>query len=267
MKQGLYVIDDGYRSVRKEAEVIKGSNAIVTGSSRGIGKAIALELAERGANVVVCCQSRLDAAREVQQLVESHGVRAIVVQSDLATEDAARLVVDRCIEELGGVDFLVNNAGIGHFSPIHLLEDKDLERTLHVNLYGYIYMAKHAIANMIERQAPGCVVNISSILGMIGGAGKTVYAASKGGVTGFTVGLAREVARYGIRVNAIAPGYIKTELIEWMPEEHRTKLMPRIPMRRFGSVEEVAKAAAFLIEDATYTTGQTLVLDGGILID
>jgi 3-oxoacyl-[acyl-carrier protein] reductase len=247
--------------------VIKGSNAIVTGSSRGIGRAIALELAERGANVVVCCETQVDAAREVQGLVESRGVRAVMVQSDLASEDGARLVVERCLEEFGGVDILVNNAGIGQLSPIHLLEDKDLERTLRVDLYGYIYMAKHCIANMIERQAPGCVVNISSILGMIGGAGKTIYAAAKGGVTGFTVGLAREVARYGIRVNAIAPGYIMTELIEWMPEEHRAKLMPRIPMRRFGSVEEVAKAAAFLIEDATYTTGQTLVLDGGILVD
>jgi 3-oxoacyl-[acyl-carrier protein] reductase len=247
--------------------VIKGSNAIVTGSSRGIGRAIALELAERGANIVVCCETQVDAAREVQALVESRGVRAVMVQSDLASEDGTRLVVERCLEEFGGVDILVNNAGIGQLSPIHLLEDKDLERTLRVDLYGYIYMAKHCIANMIERQAPGCVVNISSILGIIGGAGKTIYAAAKGGVTGFTVGLAREVARYGIRVNAIAPGYIMTELIEWMPEEHRAKLMPRIPMRRFGSVEEVAKAAAFLIEDATYTTGQTLVLDGGILVD
>jgi 3-oxoacyl-[acyl-carrier protein] reductase len=247
--------------------VIKGSNAIVTGSSRGIGRAIALELAERGANVVVCCETRIDAAREVQGLVESHGVRAVVVQSDLASEDGARLVVERCLEEFGGVDILVNNAGMGQFSPIHLLEDKDLERTLRVDLYGYINMAKYAIADMIERQSRGCVINISSILGMIGGAGKTIYAAAKGGVTGFTVGLAREVARYGIRVNAIAPGYIETELTGWMPEEHRARLIPRIPLRRFGSVEEVAKAAAFLIEDATYTIGQTLVLDGGILID
>ena len=247
--------------------MIKGSNAIVTGSSRGIGRAIALELAERGANIVVCCQSRLDAAQEVRRLVESHGVRAVVVQSDLATEDGARLVVDRCLEELGGVDILVNNAGIGQLSPIHLLEDRDLERTLRVDLYGYFYMAKHVIANMIERRAPGCVINISSILGMIGGAGTTVYAAAKGGVTGFTVGLAREVARYGIRVNAIAPGYIETELSAWIPEEHRARLIPRIPMRRFGSAEEVAKAAAFLIDDATYTIGQTLILDGGIMID
>jgi len=247
--------------------MIKGSNAIVTGSSRGIGKGIALELAGRGANIVVCCQSRVDAAEEVRQMVEARGVRSIVVQSDVASEDGARLAVERCVEELGGVDILVNNAGVAQFSLIQSLPDEELERTMRVNLFGYFYMAKYAVDNMLARQTPGCVINISSILGMIGGAGKTVYAASKGGVTGFTVGLAREVARYGIRVNAIAPGYIETEMTEWMPEEHRVKLIPRIPMRRFGTVEEIGRAAAFLIEDATYTTGQTLVLDGGILID
>ena len=120
---------------------------------------------------------------------------------------------------------------------------------------------------MIERKVPGCVVNISSILSMIGGPGQTVYAASKGGITGFTVCLAREVARHGIRVNAIAPGYIETELTEWMPDDYRARIIPRIPMRRFAAAEEVAKAAIFLIEDATYTIGQTLIVDGGIMID
>lgn len=248
--------------------MIEGSNAIVTGSSRGIGKSIALELANRGANIVVCCQSRLDAAEDVKQQVESRGRQAVVAQADVATEEGACLVVDTCVKELGGVDILVNNAGIGQLAPIQSVEDdRDIERTLRVNLFSYIYMAKHAIANMIERQVPGCVVNISSILSMIGGPGQTIYAASKGGITGFTVCLAREVARYGIRVNAIAPGYIETELTDWMPDDYRAKIISRIPMRRFAAAEEVAKAAAFLIEDATYTIGQTLVIDGGILID
>jgi NAD(P)-dependent dehydrogenase (short-subunit alcohol dehydrogenase family) len=252
----------------KEVEMIEGSNAIVTGSSRGIGKGIALELAQRGANIVICCQSRLEAAQDVKQQVESCGRQAIVVQSDLASEDGAREVVETCIDRLGGVDILVNNAGMGQLAPVQDLQDeRDVERTLRVNLFSYIYMAKHAIANMIERQVPGCVVNISSILSMIGGSGQTVYAASKGGVTGFTVCLAREVARYGIRVNAIAPGYIETDLLGWIPDDYRARLLPRIPMRRFGAVEEVAKAAAFLVEDATYMIGQTLVLDGGIMVD
>lgn len=247
--------------------MIKGSNAIVTGSSRGIGRAIALELAERGANVVICCQSRVDAAQEVRELAEARGVRALVVQSDLAGEEGARTVVERCVEELGGVDILVNNAGMTHLAPIHMLEDSDLEKVLRVNLFSYFYTCKHAIADMIKRQAPGSVVNISSIVSMIGMAGGTPYAASKGGVTGFTVCLAREVARYGIRVNAIAPGYIETEMIGWMPEDYKAKIIPRIPMRRFGRGEEVARAVAFLVEDATYMTGQTLIIDGGIMID
>ncbi len=247
--------------------MIKGSNAVITGSSRGIGRAIALHLAERGANVVICCRTRVDEAREVQRLAEANGVRALVVQSDLATEDGARLVVERCVEELGGVDILVNNAGMIHLSPIQSMENQDLERILHVNLFSYFYMAKHCIADMIRRQVPGCVVNISSIVSMIGMAGGTAYAASKGGVTGLTVCLAREVARYGIRVNAIAPGYIETEMIDWMPDDYRARVIPRIPMRRFGRGEEVARAVAFLVEDATYMTGQTLVIDGGIMID
>ena len=248
--------------------MIKGSNAIVTGSSRGIGRAIALELADRGADIVVCYQSRLDAAEDVKRQVESIGRRAVIAQSDLATEEGARSVVETCVNELGGVDILVNNAGIGQLAPIQEVDDeRDVERTLRVNLFSYIYMAKHAIADMIERQVPGCVINISSILSMIGGPGQTIYAASKGGITGFTVCLAREVARYGIRVNAIAPGYIETELTDWMPEDYRARIIPRIPMRRFAAAEEVAKAAAFLIEDATYTIGQTLIIDGGIMID
>lgn len=247
--------------------MIKGSNAIVTGSSRGIGRAVVLELADRGANVVICCQSRVDAARQVQEEALAKGVRALVVQSDLATEEGARLVVERCLEELGGVDILVNNAGMIHLSPIHNMESEDLERVLHVNLFSYFFMAKHCIADILRRQVPGCVVNISSIVSMIGMAGGTAYAASKGGVTGFTVCLAREVARCGIRVNAIAPGYIETEMIDWMPEDYKAKIIPRIPLRRFGRGEEVAKAVVFLVEDATYMTGQTLILDGGIMID
>ena len=191
----------------------------------------------------------------------------MVAQADLAAEEGAASVVARCVEEFGGVDILVNNAGMGQLSLIQDLEEGDLERTLRVNLLSYFFMAKHAVGDMVKRGVGGCVVNISSILGMIGGPGQTAYAASKGGITGFTVCLAREVAKHGIRVNAIAPGYIETELISWMPEDYKAKIIPRIPMRRFGTGEEVARAAAFLIEDATYMTGQTLIIDGGIMTD
>lgn len=246
---------------------IKGSNALVTGSSRGIGRAVALHLAERGANVVICCRSRLEEAEEVRRLAEEMGVKALVVQADLGTEEGADLVVNRCIEAFGGVDILVNNAGMFQLTPIHELSAEELERIVKVNLLGYFYTSRRAVADMIRRGKGGCIVNISSIVSMIGLSGGTAYAAAKGGVSGFTVCLAREVARHGIRVNAIAPGYIETEMIGWMPDEYRQKVISRIPMRRFGTGEEVARAVSFLVEDATYMTGQTLVIDGGIMID
>ncbi len=246
---------------------IEGSNAVITGSSRGIGRAVALHLAERGANVVICCRSRVEEAEEVKELAEKAGVRALVVQADLGTVEGAESVVDRCVEDLGGVDVLVNNAGLFELYPIHELRPEDLDRILRVNLMSYFHTSRKAVADMMRRGRGGCIVNISSIVSMIGMAGGTAYAASKGGVTGLTVCLAREVARYGIRVNAIAPGYIETEMIGFMSEEYRAKVMSRIPMRRFGTGEEVAKTVAFLVEDATYMTGQTLVLDGGIMID
>ncbi len=247
--------------------MLSGLNAIVTGSSRGIGRAIALELAGRGANITVCCQSRLDDANQVAREVEALGVAACVTQADLATEEGARQVVNRCLEELGPVGVLINNSGMHGLSPITTLEDADLERLLRVNLFSLFYMCKYAVASMQEAGIAGSIVNLSSILCEIGTAGGTVYAASKGGVKGFTVCLAREVARHGIRVNSVAPGWIETEMIGWMDDEARARLLPRIPLRRFGTAEEVAKTVGFLVSDATYMTGQNLVMDGGILID
>lgn len=243
--------------------MLEGKNAIVTGSSRGIGRAVALELARRGANVVICCRSRMDAALEVREVAESMGVRAMAVQSDLSTAEGAHLVVERCEGELGGVDVLVNNAGVAQYAPVHMLGAEDVERTVRSNLLGYIYLAGYAVADMIERDAPGCIVNVSSILHMVGVPNTSVYAATKGGISGFTVSLAREVARYGIRVNTVTPGFIETEMNSEWTDEYRSSLVSRIPMRRFGDPEEVAKAVAFLVEDATYMTGQTLVIDGG----
>ncbi len=246
---------------------MKGANAIVTGSSRGIGRAIALELAGRGANIIVCCQSRVYDAVRVAREAEALGVRACAAQADLATEEVARRVVDLCLQELGKVDVLVNNSGMHQLTLIHSSEDTEPERMLRVNLFSLFYMCKYVVPNMTDEGTAGNIVSLSSILCEIGTAGGTAYAASKGGVAGFTVCLAREVARHGIRVNSVAPGYIDTEMTGWMTEEMRARLLPRIPLHRFGTAEEVAKTAAFLICDATYMAGQNLVMDGGILID
>lgn len=184
-------------------------------------------------------------------------------QSDLSTPAGANAVVERCRAEFGGVDILVNNAGVGLYAPVHLLDEEDVERTVRANLLGYIYLAGRAVGDMIERGAHGCIVNVSSILHMVGVPGTSVYAATKGGISGFTVSLAREVARHGIRVNTVAPGFIDTEMNSEWTAEYRSRLTADIPMRRFGEPDEVARAVAFLVEDATYMTGQTLVVDGG----
>ncbi len=246
---------------------LAGRNAIVTGSSRGIGRAIALQLARKGSNVLVCCQSRMDAAKEVASEIESIGGRAAVVQSDLSQESGAVAVIKECEREFGGIDVLVNNAGVGIYTPVHLLEPSDIQRVLNLNLFSYIYLTKYAVANMIERGCPGCIVNISSILSRVGIPGTSVYAASKGGIDAFTIAVAREVARFGIRVNAVSPGFIETEINRDWTLEYRERLIKKIPMRRFGDPEEVAKAVVFIIEEATYMTGQILVLDGGQLSD
>lgn len=247
--------------------MLSGKNAIVTGSSRGIGKAIALDLASNGANVVVNCRSRLDLARDVVAQIESMGVKGVLAQADLSTEEGARRLVATCVEELGGVDALVNNAGVIDHVDIGELDAEKLAATIGIDLLSVFYTSKYAVADMIERGSGGAIVNISSIIGMIGMRGATAYAAAKGGLNGFTVCLAREVARHGIRVNGVAPGYVATEMIADWPPQHFEKVLPRIPMRRLAEPVEIAELVSFLVARGTYITGQTIVVDGGILID
>ncbi|MHB8894562.1 MAG: SDR family NAD(P)-dependent oxidoreductase [Candidatus Geothermincolia bacterium] len=247
--------------------MLEGMNAIVTGSSRGIGKAIALDLAAGGANVVVNCLSRVDLAEEVVSEIESMGVRGLLVQSDISTEAGARQLVATCVEELGSVDALVNNAGVIHHVDLERMDETLLAQTMGIDLMSSFFTSKYAVADMVERKAGGSIVNVSSIIGMIGMRGATAYAAAKAGLNGFTVCLAREVARHGIRVNGVAPGYVETEMIADWPPEHFEKVLPRIPMRRFARPREVAELVTFLLDKGTYITGQTIVIDGGILID
>ncbi len=246
--------------------MLKGRNVVVTGSSRGIGRAIALDLASKGANVVVNCLTRTDLASDVVGEVEAMGVRGVLVRSDVSTEAGARELVETCVGELGGIDALVNNAGVIHHQDIEAVDAETLSRTIEVDLLGCFYTCKYAVTGMVERGG-GSIVNVSSIIGMIGMRGATAYAAAKGGLNGFTVCLAREVARHGIRVNAVAPGYVVTEMIADWPEEHFRKVLPRIPMRRFAEPGEVAELVTFLVGGGTYITGQTIVVDGGIMID
>lgn len=249
--------------------MLEGKNVIVTGASRGIGRAIALDLAAAGANVVVNCRSRVDLAAGVVEAVSrmGTGARAFVARADVSSEDGARGVVERCAVEFGSVDALVNNAGVIHHQDIERLEADVLLETINVDLLACFYMARHAVGRMVEQGNGGAIVNVSSIIGMIGMRGATAYAAAKAGLNGFTACLAREVARHGIRVNGVAPGYVETELIADWPPEHFEKVLPRIPMRRFASPEEVAEVVTFLVGRGAYITGQTIVVDGGIMVD
>jgi 3-oxoacyl-[acyl-carrier protein] reductase len=247
--------------------MLEGKNVIVTGSSRGIGRAIALDLAASGANVVVNCRWRADLAGQVAEQIEAMGVRAIVAQADISREDGAAGLIDSCVREFGCVDALVNNAGVIHHEDLVALDEPTLMETMSIDLLSCFYTSKYAVKDMVEKRNAGVIVNVSSIIGMIGMRGATAYAAAKAGLNGFTSCLAREVARYGIRVNGVAPGYVATEMIADWPAEHFEKVLPRIPMRRFAEAREVAELVTFLVARGTYITGQTIVIDGGIMVD
>jgi len=246
---------------------LEGKNIIVTGSSRGIGKAIALDLASHGCGVVVNCLRRVDLAREVAREVENSGSRAVVVQADVSTEEGARKLIEEGIGHFGKVHGLVNNAGVAHLRAIETMDRETLISVLEADLASVFYTSRFAVEHMVREGIKGVIVNVSSIVGMIGMRGATAYAAAKAGLNGFTVCLAREVARYGIRVNGVAPGYVKTEMIADWPKEHFDKVIPRIPMRRLAEPHEVAEVVSFLIGSGTYITGQTIIVDGGIMID
>lgn len=246
---------------------LEGKNVIVTGSSRGIGKAVALDLAFRGCGVVVNCLRRVDLAEDVAQKISDFGSRALVVQADVSTEEGARKLIDEAVRCFGKIHGLVNNAGVAHLRAFESMDRETLWGVLKADLASVFYTSRLIVEHMVEEGIAGVIVNISSIVGMIGMRGATAYAAAKAGLNGFTVCLAREVARYGIRVNGVAPGYVKTEMIAGWPKEHFEKVIPRIPMRRLAQPHEIAEVVSFLIGSGTYITGQTIIVDGGIMID
>lgn len=243
---------------------LKGKVAIVTGSSRGIGRASALALAREGANVVINYLEHEKEADKIVDIIRKMGRQSLKVQADVRKFQEVLKMVDIAIKTFGRIDILVNNAGIVRDRTLLKMEPNEWETVLATNLTGVFHCTK-AVLEIMLRQKSGRIINISSVVGQMGNFGQTNYVASKAGVIGFTKSLARELVRKGITVNAIAPGFTETGLVKSLPETIKAKLLERIPMGRFAKPEEIAAVIVFIASDASsYVTGQVINVNGGM---
>ena len=245
---------------------IEGKVAFVTGASRGIGRAIALTLAEAGAYVAVNYAGNAAAAEEVAAEIRKMGRRALILQGDVSQTEAAALMLDAVVAEFGRCDILVNNAGITRDGLLMRMKEEDWDAVLNTNLKGVFNCTKAALKYMMKQRS-GKIVNIASVVGIMGNAGQANYAAAKAGCIGFTKSVAKEVASRGITVNAVAPGLIATDMTSVLPDKVIEEMAAGIPLKRAGQPVDVAKAVLFLVsDDAAYITGQTLNVDGGMVM-
>jgi 3-oxoacyl-[acyl-carrier protein] reductase len=244
----------------------EGKSAIVTGGSRGIGRAIVKELASRGANVAFSYSSNKEMADSLVLEIEAEAGKAIAFQADVVDTAAAEKMVQDVKAAFGSVDYLVNNAGITRDGLIMRMSEADWDAVIDTNLKGVFNVTKPAVAIMV-RQRKGSILNISSISGVVGMAGQTNYSASKAGLIGFTKALAKEVAKRSVTVNALALGLIETDMTSVLTEDYKQKMIDSIPLGRYGSVKEVGEIVAFLLSNsAQYITGQVIQADGGLAI-
>ena len=246
--------------------MLEGKIAVVTGASRGIGRAIVIRLAGEGATVVINYNGSKEKAEEVKQEIEGAGGKAAVCQCNVADFDQCQAFIQKVIDEFGRIDILVNNAGITRDGLLMKMSEEDFDQVIETNLKGAFHTIRFASRQML-RQKSGRIINLSSVVGVTGNAGKANYAASKAGVIGLTKSAARELASRGITVNAIAPGFIETDMTSVLSEKVKEGAAAGIPLGAFGKPEDVAAAAAFLASDeAGYITGQVLHVDGGMVM-
>lgn len=246
--------------------MLKDKVAIVTGGTRGIGRAIALKLADHGANIVINYRNSDKEAEELKAILEGKGVKVLTVKCDISNFEDSKNLMEKCKEVFGKIDILVNNAGITKDTLIMRMKEEDFDNVIDVNLKGSFNCAKHASAIMLKQRF-GKIINMTSVVGIAGNAGQVNYAASKAGVIGLTKSLAKELGSRGITVNAVAPGFINTDMTASLSEKVKEEASKNIPLKRLGDPEDVANLVGFLASDAAnYITGQVINVDGGMVM-
>jgi 3-oxoacyl-[acyl-carrier protein] reductase len=255
--------EDVKHQIRRAQVKLQGKVALVTGASRGIGRAIALGLATEGAQVAINYVSRPDAAAEVQEAVRVLGREGLPVQADVAVAEDVERMVTQVLDHFGQIDVLVNNATLHRGRRVHRLPESDWDAVIDSCLKGAYHCCQHVVPHMIERRS-GRIITISSVVGLTGWPGDTAYGAAKAGLVGFTRSLAKEVAPYGITANVVMPGYVRTDMTAALTPKNITEMLSLIPLGRAGEPEEVAEVVTFLATRAAYITGAVYVVDGGL---
>ena len=243
-----------------------GKTAVVTGGSRGIGSAVAIKLAKCGANVVIIYTSESEALEKTKAEIEETGVKYALKKCDVSNTTETKEVVDEIIKEFGSIEILVNNAGITKDGLLMRMKEKDFDRVIDVNLKGVFNMTK-AVSKYMMKKRSGRIINMASVVGIVGNAGQTNYCASKAGVIGFTKAAAKELASRNINVNAVAPGFIKTDMTDVLSEDLKAEMLKTIPKNTLGEPENIADTVVFLASDmSSYITGQVINVDGGMVM-